>query len=96
MERAPTARTAAIDTPCIEIVEQIAALEDVDPTELQPPLHDVIDPEAVNDLFSPTKRNGTRESGRVRFDYLGYDVVVRGDGRVSVSSGRTQNSKTDE
>ena len=67
------------------IVTEIASLEGVDPTMLEPPLHDVIDPEALNALFAPTRRSPRTDSGQVSFTYHGYDVTVTATGSVSVT-----------
>lgn len=48
-----------------EVAEQI----DVQPEDLNPPLFEVIDPDALDRLF-----NG--ETGRVTFEYHGYLVSV--------------------
>ncbi|MFB6194006.1 MAG: HalOD1 output domain-containing protein [Halobaculum sp.] len=63
-------------TVCRRVVERVAAATNSDPTEL-PPLHDVIDAEALNALFvsaSPT----------VRFEYAGCAVTVRSPTDVQV------------
>ena len=67
------------------IVTEIASREGVDPTMLEPPLHDVIDPEALNALFAPTRRSPRTDSGRVSFTYNGYDVTVTATGSVSIT-----------
>ena len=45
------------------------------------PLHDVLDPEALDGLF---ETGGAETSGRVSFSYHGYAVTVHGDGRIIV------------
>lgn len=66
-----------------EVVEAVAAEEGVDPTDLSPPLYTAIDPDVLDAIFSD---GGEREgAGRLVFEYLGYEVTVRGDGGVSVA-----------
>lgn len=65
------------------VVEAVADAEGVAPEDLEPPLYEVIDPEALERVFAPTA-SGARRDGRIEFVYNGYDVTVRGDGRVSV------------
>ena len=65
------------------VVEAVAEAEGVNPVELSPPLYEVVDPDALDDLFAPTTVNG-RMDGEVRFSYVGYEVTVAGDGYVSV------------
>ncbi|MXV63899.1 hypothetical protein GS429_17900 [Natronorubrum sp. JWXQ-INN-674] len=76
------------------IVEAVADREDVAPTELQPPLYDVIDPDALTALFTAA---GSRDSRRVSFTYCGHAVVVDGDGCVFVDDdGERQEPATGE
>lgn len=57
------------------VVSAVADRAGVDPIAL-PPLHDVVDPGALDSLF-------VRDAdGFIEFRYHGYDVVVRSDGRV--------------
>lgn len=67
------------------IAEKVAESEGVEPTELQPPLYEVIDPDALNAVFADAESDVSREVGRVEFTYCGYQVVVRSDGQVSVT-----------
>lgn len=75
---------AQVERASYRVVEAVATREGVDPTELRPRLSDVVDPEALDRLFSDGR--GTREAptGRVEFRYCGYDVTVFCDGRVDV------------
>jgi len=65
------------------VIATVAEAEDRDPTEISPPLYEVINPEALDQLFAATPTTG-RMSGEVRFSYKGYEVTVSGDGYVSV------------
>lgn len=65
------------------VVEAVAEAKGVDPMELSPPLYDVIDPEALDQVFAPTSMEGRME-GQVTFSYNGYEVTVFGDGSVAV------------
>lgn len=64
------------------IIEAVAAVSGRDPFEL-PPLWNVIDPEALDALFEPTKA-GLKRSGRVEFTYCDFLITVD-DGDVTVS-----------
>lgn len=65
------------------IVKIIASLEDVAPTHLEP-LHDYVDPDALDRLVAP-KRDGTPRTGAfASFRFEGYDVTVSGDGQISL------------
>lgn len=66
----------------MNVIEAVAEREGVDPMELEPPLRSVVDIEAVDRLFAPTK-NGPR-NGQVAFEYRGYTVRVKETGDVVV------------
>ncbi|MFC4540959.1 HalOD1 output domain-containing protein [Halosolutus amylolyticus] len=58
------------------IVTAVADAEGVDVRTL-PPLWNVIDPEALEELFAPTNGGrARRRAGRVEFGYCDYDVTV--------------------
>lgn len=64
----------------IRLVETVADLEDVEPTELRP-LYDCID-DLLADLFSaPPSTNAAAE---LEFTYQGYRIRVRQDGVARV------------
>ncbi|UTF55623.1 HalOD1 output domain-containing protein [Natronosalvus rutilus] len=57
-----------------QIVDGVAALEGTDPLEL-PPLYDVVEPDALESIFSPTI-SGTARVGRIEFPYAGHTITV--------------------
>lgn len=61
----------------MKVVKAIAEREEVEITELDKPLRTVIDPEALDRLFK-------QSSGRVIFDYHGYEVIVDHSGHVEL------------
>ena len=71
------------------VVEAIAQREEVDVTEIEPPeyepLYSVVDPEALDALFSSTTGGSSRPMGAVSFTYAGYDVTVHSDGEIELS-----------
>ncbi|NUB91121.1 hypothetical protein HT576_08815 [Haloterrigena sp. SYSU A121-1] len=71
--------TGSEKTPMYAVVSAVAEAEGIDPVNL-PPLYNVVDPEALNALF--TSDSGGVSS--VEFEYAGYSVVVRGEGTVEV------------
>jgi hypothetical protein len=60
------------------VVEAVAAVEDTDPLDLDQPLFDVVDAEALDAVTA----SATDVS--VEFEYQGHDIVVRSDGTVLV------------
>lgn len=65
-----------------DVVATVAEREGVQPAELDSPLYEAIDPDALDALVP-----GLAENGRVKFGYLGYEVLVTGDGDVVVRDG---------
>lgn len=70
------------DSVTTAVVEAVAGHRDVDPAAFEPPLNDVIDADALESLFAPTRR-GTR-SGSVTFEYGELEVTVDANGTVDV------------
>jgi len=70
------------DTPSTKLSEAVVAAvadrEGVDPIDLDRPLYDAIDPDALDDLFE-------NSAVRVQFDYLGYTVSIGQGGTVCVT-----------
>ncbi|WP_255167998.1 HalOD1 output domain-containing protein [Natrononativus amylolyticus] len=62
-----------------KIVEAIAEAEETEPIELTPPLYEVIDPEALENLFA-----NNQTLGKVVFNYNSCEVTVFSDGYISV------------
>lgn len=68
----------------VEIVNRIAAHEDVDPLEIEPKLYDVVDTDALVALVEGTEGRPNRERLRVNFRYCGYVVTVMGSGEITL------------
>lgn len=68
------------------IVRQVAAHEGVDPTDLEPPLYDVVDPDALDALLDSSRTNAESFSLCVEFDYHGYEISVQQDGEFQLTS----------
>jgi len=66
--------------PITHIVDAVAEAESVEPVTLDPPLAEVVDPDAVEALVEDSKSSDLE----VRFVYRGHDVVVDDRGRVQV------------
>lgn len=69
------------EAPVFAVVSAVAEASGTDPFEL-PPLNEVIDPEALNDLFASRPEASVE---KVAFRYAGYDVAVHGNGDVRVA-----------
>lgn len=75
--------TAHAENVSDNVVEKVADVAGVDPSELTPSLYDAIDPDALDQIFATTA-TADRTAGQVTFPYNGYEVTVYGDGYVSV------------
>ena len=71
--------------PSTKVIVTVAEREGVDPCELDQPLYDVVNPDSLDALFTPTSNAAVRRGGHVEFTYCGYDVTVKSDGHVGVS-----------
>lgn len=72
------------EAPSTKVIEEVADREGVDPTALETPLYDCIDPDALDAVFQRGRNGPGAASGRVEFEYHGYRVVVEPSGRVQV------------
>ena len=64
------------------VVSTVAEAKDVDPLELEP-LYSVVDPDALNSMFSPSK-GSPPTTMELSFSLADCEVTVRGDGEVAV------------
>jgi len=76
------------ESPSMRVVEAVAEREGEPPETLSPPLYEVIDPDALDELI------GSRSSDlNVTFEYANYFVQVKGNGTVSVTTSETVDSE---
>lgn len=71
--------------PSYQVVQAVADATGRDPTALEP-LNEVIDPDALDGLFTDAADDGPHPTGRVTFTFAGCDVVVGPGGEVEVSA----------
>ncbi|WP_254547395.1 HalOD1 output domain-containing protein [Halomarina pelagica] len=72
----------AVDAPLVAVVaELVGEFEGVDPVRLDPPLHDVVDPDALDELVGADPSGTTR----VELTYRDLTVSVGADRTVTVS-----------
>ena len=65
----------------VTVIEVLASVEDVDPTDTDLRLYDAIDLEALDALF---QHHSGDDYWRFEFSVRGYSVIVDGDGHISV------------
>jgi hypothetical protein len=66
----------------LAVVEAVTDMLGVEPTEVEP-LNDVIETDALNQLFTPTGET-LRRTGHIQFEYEGCLVRIQANGTVSV------------
>ncbi|MBX0298202.1 HalOD1 output domain-containing protein [Haloarcula nitratireducens] len=71
--------------PTVAVIEAVANQEGVDATEL-PPLSTVIDPDALDNLFTYSTDEFPHPEGRVVFPYCGYTITVHSDGQIVIEA----------
>lgn len=69
------------------LVRKVATEKGVEPEALMP-LHDVIDPDALEAMFDDADGSTLRD-GHISFSYEGYIVRIDDDGSVSLTPGPT-------
>lgn len=69
------------DSLSTSVVFALAAAEERDALELDRPLSDALDPDALDALFTPVDDGDTAE---VSFQYRGADVTVRSNGVIEI------------
>lgn len=67
------------------IVDAVAANSGEETVLNAPPLHDVIDPDALDSLFAPTNGGTLRNDGQVRFEWADHHITLDATGVVSIT-----------
>jgi putative methionine-R-sulfoxide reductase with GAF domain len=67
-----------------KIVRKIAGREGVDPKELEIPLNDVVDPDALEDFITDAETQQGGPYPFVEFEYYGYTVTIDGTENVTI------------
>ena len=66
------------------VVRRVAEREGVDPANLDQQLDDVVDAEALDQLFIPKPTGIPRDGGKVEFTYCGYHVKIEAADKVTI------------
>jgi hypothetical protein len=78
----PVERTARNESLAEIVVWTVADAKDVDPMDIDEPLYETIDPDALERLFEGASAGQSKQ--RIEFTLAGCDVTVYGDRRVVV------------
>ncbi|UTF52719.1 HalOD1 output domain-containing protein [Natronosalvus rutilus] len=68
--------------PSLRVIETVAKADGIAPHACNPPLNDVVDPSALDQLFMGTGPAASFK--QVSFEYRGYAITVHSDGRVTL------------
>lgn len=79
--RGETDRDSPSDELCRAVIRAVSDAEGVDPEDLESPLYEAIDPDALDGLFA----GRANTTGRIVFRYHGYTVTVSSDDRVDLA-----------
>lgn len=77
--------TGSVDAPSTAVIEAIAAYHGTEPTDLDQPLYEVIDPDALDALFANAGTVDRPAPDLVAFSYDGCRVQVFRDGSIDLS-----------
>ncbi len=69
----------------VRVVQGVAAREGIDPIDLEPPLHAVVDTDALDALYRPAD-DGSRMPVAVEFSYRGYRIRIDDAGEIGISA----------
>lgn len=72
------------DSVSASVVRAVAAAEGTTVLDLDEPLYDVVDSDALDQLFAPKPDGTPRLLGQLHFQYHGYNVLVHEFGRIDV------------
>lgn len=70
---------------CVRIPQQLAAQQGVDPTELSPPVGEVVDLEALERMVSSAPGGRQSAATTVTFEYDAFTVTVEATDGVNVT-----------
>jgi len=78
----------------VRIAQRVADREGTDVTALEPPLHDVINGDALAQLISSHPHERTDFTGCVSFTYLEYSIIVDHTGEITVIPATSADEQT--
>ena len=73
------------DSLAVEVMEAVAAAKGVDVMTLETTLYEVVDPDALEQLFEPLADGTPRSGGKLVIEIAGCEVVIDATGDVSVT-----------
>lgn len=73
------------EPPSVALITAVSECKGIEPTDLSPPLHDVVDPDALDNLFDRPRGSLTR-GGVLEISEYDCHIQVYADGRIEVRS----------
>jgi len=68
------------------VIHALSEVANVDTTNTESTLFQHVDPDALDDLFSPVDKDTPRTSGRMTLTIWGYEVTVYSSGQIAISA----------
>lgn len=73
------------DSVATTVIEGVAAVTNTPKTDLDPPLHEVVDPDALDNLCQPLNGDELRDgNGQLTFQLYGCNVTLNWSGRITI------------
>ena len=66
------------------VIDAVAAIQNLDPTDTRIPLDESVDPDALDAIFEDTFDGRTRYDGRVVFEVAGLEVFVHANSHIFI------------
>jgi hypothetical protein len=77
-------RYSGDERPTEAVLRALSAVEGVEPTEIDPPLYETVDPDALDRLLGDPVVGDPGGVVVVRFCVSGYRVVIKNNGEVTI------------
>ena len=67
------------------VLNVVAEAEGTQPSNLEPPLYEVIDPKAIDQLIQSGSNRGPASAPHVEFTYLEYRIRITDSGEITLT-----------
>ncbi len=67
---------------CYEILEAVAECHNIEPTDIEEPLGETVDPDSITSLWGPKATETDTVNGALMFEYYDCRITITSDGRI--------------
>lgn len=78
-----------IESPCEAIMRALATISGNDQLDMQPPLFESVDPDALNRIITSSQSGTTR----VSFTHSDYQVMIESNGNLHLTETKSENEQ---